>query len=217
MLIPEKSTVITVNAIDNDILRLHELTKINNERVELYRKDLEVYVLFYRRTMIQIQEARHTQFIHTELAAEYDAFIKSCEEEFYQNWQNLNQQRLNVLTSIRDVIDLLTDIENRVIRNQLEQWKRDQMLLGIGSTAVIGRNLNVILNKIHSWFNELFNNICNTRTLIHNVRNIGHQLGLGDELEVKAKEDISNLLQFLISSCFIIEKQPPSVIKKDSK
>ncbi|XP_031620458.1 signal transducer and activator of transcription 5B-like [Contarinia nasturtii] len=125
----------------------------------------------------------------------------------------------------------MTSVQNIVIYTRLSQWKRDQILSGYGEWIFLAQTPQSpldansknacpksALDKIQTWFVELFTLIWQTRTLIdlliHNTY-IPHNEHV--QFETQALKDITCLLRSLITSSFIIEKQPPQVIKKETK
>lgn len=139
-----------------------------------------------------------------------------CHLKIRQKWQNIIQQRQNIFISIRNVIDLLSIVQKIITENQLYKWKCYQTLAGYGD-RILNASVEEMLHQMQNWFEDLAKLICDTRSLINwFIHNPFNQPNITDESEIKAYNDINKLFESLISSSFIVEVQPPQVIKRDS-
>lgn len=145
--------------------------------------------------------------------------------EAQQIWSSINQQCGQILTSIRMIINSLTDAQRILIDDRLTKWKYSQILAGYGDeNKKLQSNfyekyehLYLALDNIQIQFEEIFECVLNTYTLLDIIRNCHNQANYVDTFEVKASSDITIILNNLIWSSFIIDDQPPQVIKKDTR
>lgn len=165
--------------------------------------------------------------------------------EAQQIWPCINQKYGPILASIRMIIDFLTDAQRFLIDDRLAKWKYRQILAGYGDenkklqsnsnenkklqsnlneNEKLQSNLNEKyphlyeeLDNIQLQFEKLFECVLNTYTLLDIIRNCHNQANCIDTFEVKASSDVTTILKNLIWSSFIIDDQPPQVIKKDTR
>ncbi|XP_055323870.1 signal transducer and activator of transcription 5B-like isoform X1 [Sitodiplosis mosellana] len=208
-----------LNYVDNEVLEINDKIKNlrtlimhNNEAGNRYKHELEQCMLRYSESTKRIQEMSNmpkTQDNEDRCAA----FMEECKRQVCLMSDNINQRRIEIYSSIRTVIDLLDEVQKIVIHKRLGKWQRDQALAGNGAPLPLNA-----LDEIQIWFEDLAELIWNTRTLIDTMRKSHMPLSQAnfDGFEVAYRE-ITNLLQNLIVSGFIVEKQPPQVMKTNTR
>ncbi|XP_061592210.1 signal transducer and activator of transcription 6 [Cololabis saira] len=113
------------------------------------------------------------------------------------NLQALSTKRFQVL---RECVDCLDNCQTRYI-NRLKAWRWEQ------HKAIIGHPFDDNLNPLQTWCEQLLGINGNLR----------QELMLIGERISDLQERLGKLLQGLIESSLVVDKQPPQVIKTQSK
>uniref|UniRef100_A0A1A8SIN4 Signal transducer and activator of transcription n=1 Tax=Nothobranchius rachovii TaxID=451742 RepID=A0A1A8SIN4_9TELE len=143
-----------------------------------------------------------------------------------QKYQQINQafEELRLLTqdTENDLRKLQHNQEYFIIQKQqtvilddeLIQWKRRQQLAGNGGPPEGG------LDILQSWCEKLAETIWQNRQQIRRAEHLRQQLpipGPIEELLNELNSTITDIISALVTSTFIIEKQPPQVLKTQTK
>lgn len=115
-----------------------------------------------------------------------------------------------------DVIKQLKELQFRILDQELNRWKRDQQLSGNG--APFTNNLDTI----QKWCEDLAEIIWINMQQIRQLEMIQEQLNIpSQELTMNILPELSDgltmLLDSLVKSSFVIEKQPPQVLKTNTR
>ncbi|KAJ8931548.1 hypothetical protein NQ314_015519, partial [Rhamnusium bicolor] len=137
------------------------------------------------------------------------------EQVLNQKVAGLMQLRLALGEKLKETFQLLTQLQTHVLDEELIRWKREQQLAGNGA------NFNSNLNTIQEWCESLAELIWLNRQQIKEVERLKQKLaldppGVADVLPQLLAE-ITQLLSTLVTSTFIIEKQPPQVMKTNTR
>lgn len=206
--------------VDNEVIEITEKIKHlrslilqNNDIGTRYKHEMEQCMLRYSESTKRIQEMSNMPKT-PENEERCAVFMEECKRQVCVMSESINQRRLEIFSAIRNAIDLLDEVQKIVIHKRLGKWQRDQALAGNGAPLPLNA-----LDEIQSWFEDLAELIWNTRTLIDTMRK-SHmplsQTNFNECYEVAYRE-ITNLLQNLIVSGFIVEKQPPQVMKTNTR
>lgn len=125
------------------------------------------------------------------------------------------QLRLNIADKLKDNVSKLSNLQSRVLDDELLKWKRDQQLAGNGAS------FNSNLDTIQEWCESLAELIWMNRQQIKEAERLKQKAvrdppGLQDVLPA-LNTQITQLLSSLVTSTFIIEKQPPQVMKTNTR
>lgn len=125
------------------------------------------------------------------------------------------QLRLVLADKLKQTFKELNVLQSQILDEELIRWKREQQLAGNG--AVFNSNLDTI----QEWCESLAELIWLNRQQIKEVERLKQKLaleppGVSDCLP-QLMADITNLLSSLVTSTFIIEKQPPQVMKTNTR
>ena len=134
---------------------------------------------------------------------------------FFQ-FNNLKLQTSNLANHHLDVIKQLKELQFRILDQELNRWKRDQQLSGNG--APFTNNLDTI----QKWCEDLAEIIWINMQQIRQLEMIQEQLNIpSQELTMNILPELSDgltmLLDSLVKSSFVIEKQPPQVLKTNTR
>lgn len=200
--------------IGENLKQLRQMILLNNEGCNRYKHELEQNMLRYSELTKRIQEI-NTIPPTAENNEQRAAIMEEYKREVCSMSDSINQRRQVLYESIREVIQRLAEVQKVVIHKRLGKWQRDQALAGNGAPLPLNT-----LDDIQMWFEELADLIWTTRTLIDTIRKsnipLQGQSNYNDVFEVAYRE-ITTLLQNLIVSGFIVEKQPPQVMKTNTR
>lgn len=132
-----------------------------------------------------------------------------------QKISGLLQMRLALADKHRETIQLLGQVQSRVLDDELIRWKRAQQLGGNG--APFSNNLE----QIQDWCEELSSVIWDTRHQIKEVERLRQRVPIdspgGVDILPHLNQEITQLLSSLVTSTFVIERQPPQVMKTNTR
>uniref|UniRef100_A0A8D3BJK6 Signal transducer and activator of transcription n=1 Tax=Scophthalmus maximus TaxID=52904 RepID=A0A8D3BJK6_SCOMX len=120
----------------------------------------------------------------------------------------LQKYRLDLSEQHQKTLSLLRKQQTLILDEELIQWKRRQQLAGNGGPHEGG------LDVLQSWCEKLADLIWQNRQQIRRCEHLTQQLPLPgpmEELLSKLNGDITDIISALVTSTFIIEKQPPQV------
>uniref|UniRef100_A0A668AIP6 Signal transducer and activator of transcription n=1 Tax=Myripristis murdjan TaxID=586833 RepID=A0A668AIP6_9TELE len=120
----------------------------------------------------------------------------------------LQKYRLDLSEQHQKSLALLRKQQTLILDEELIQWKRRQQLAGNGGPPEGG------LDVLQSWCEKLADLIWQNRQQIRRCEHLTQQLPLPgpmEELLSKLNADITDIISALVTSTFIIEKQPPQV------
>ncbi|XP_029036779.1 signal transducer and transcription activator Stat92E isoform X1 [Osmia lignaria lignaria] len=127
----------------------------------------------------------------------------------------LMQLRLTLADKLKDTITRLNSLQSRVLDDELIRWKRDQQLAGNGAP------FNSNLDSIQEWCESLAELIWLNRQQIKEAERLKQKFALEppgmQDILPTLNSQITQLLSSLVTSTFIIEKQPPQVMKTNTR
>uniref|UniRef100_A0A3P8NJ34 Signal transducer and activator of transcription n=1 Tax=Astatotilapia calliptera TaxID=8154 RepID=A0A3P8NJ34_ASTCA len=176
---------------------------------QLVLKVLEVQEI--RKKMHQIQEELNWERQNFESAHSQGSFqqngldsanaeIKKLQTHIQQLEYNIQAMATKRSQLLKESMELLGICQNRFL-NRLNEWRWEQR------KAAIGFPFDDNLSPLQTWAEQLLGMNGNLR----------QELMLTGELTSELQEGLSQLVQVLIESSLIVDKQPPQVIKTQSK
>ncbi|PNF23502.1 Signal transducer and activator of transcription 5B [Cryptotermes secundus] len=137
------------------------------------------------------------------------------EQMLNQKVAGLVQLRLTLADKLKDTITHLNTLQSRVLDDELIRWKREQQLQGNGA------QFNSNLDTIQEWCESLAEIIWLNRQQIKEAERLKQKIGLEPtgitDILPGLNNQITQLLSSLVTSTFIIEKQPPQVMKTNTR
>ncbi|KAF7697896.1 hypothetical protein HF521_004406 [Silurus meridionalis] len=124
------------------------------------------------------------------------------------------QESLRIQEKHQKTLALLRKQQTVILDDELIQWKRRQQLAGNGGPHEGG------LDILQSWCEKLAETIWQNRQQIRRAEHLRQQLpipGPIEELLNDLNSTITDIISALVTSTFIIEKQPPQVLKTQTK
>lgn len=200
--------------ISDKLKQIQQIVILQTENCSRYKHELEQYMLRYTEGSKRIQE--FTNMPPTpEIEERRATLLEEYKHQICSMTESINARRVDLYTNIRNILDMLNEVQKVVIHKRLGKWQRDQALAGNGAPLPLNT-----LDEIQQWFEDLANLIWTTRTLIDTIRKTNipfpGQNAIGDVFEAAYRE-VTTLLQNLIVSGFIVEKQPPQVMKTNTR
>uniref|UniRef100_A0A8C9WE67 Signal transducer and activator of transcription n=1 Tax=Scleropages formosus TaxID=113540 RepID=A0A8C9WE67_SCLFO len=126
----------------------------------------------------------------------------------------LQKYRLDLAEKHQKTLQMLRKQQTIILDDELIQWKRRQQLAGNGGPPEGG------LDILQSWCEKLAEMIWQNRQQIRRAEHLRQQLpipGPIEELLTDLNSTITDIISALVTSTFIIEKQPPQVLKTQTK
>lgn len=202
MYLDEEAIEITrkLNILKNEVLTIKEKQRNYTHVIENY-KVLEYREMLTQTTLLNDDLEERRLFILDDLQLRKNGISDIIKARSI----DLNQRNSNVIFKIDSVQKLL-------ICNRLSKWHRDQALAGNGASL----NQNS-LDEIQLWFEKLAEIIWTLRCTVEGIRKINNSISLSSLEPAKALQDLTALLQNLIKSAFIVEKQPTQVLRTEFK
>ncbi|CAB3370071.1 Hypothetical predicted protein [Cloeon dipterum] len=126
------------------------------------------------------------------------------------------QMRLQLSDQLKETISLLNALQMRVLDEELIHWKREQQLAGNGASHV-----QTNLDSIQDWCDALAELVWTNRQQVKEAERLAAKLALEPPGFVNILPNLLNqatqMLSSLVTSTFIIEKQPPQVMKTNTR
>lgn len=197
--------------IDEKLKHLRQLNFGNGQNYKRYKQELEQYMITYSDCTKRIQELNNMQLTPEQRAQ----MLEDYRRKILLMTESISVRPRELYTDIHSMIEKLNEVQTVVIHKRLGKWQRDQALAGNGAPLPMSA-----LDEIQSWFEILADLTWDTRSLIDTMRKtnlpIQGQANVGDGFEAAYRE-VTTLLQNLIVSGFIVEKQPPQVMKTNTR
>ncbi|CAN8013237.1 unnamed protein product [Ixodes persulcatus] len=204
--------------------QLEKLRRRTQETEEELRRMIQVQESF----VIQYQECQklqaHYQQLSTqpngqanvELLGKMHTETKAMEQAIRQRVNELRDMRLAFADKQQETSLQLGALQTRVLDDELIKWKRAQQLGGNGTP------FDNNLDQIQEWCEALSEIIWQNRQQIKRVEHLAAQVPIGSASSIGERftalnAQVTNLLSSLVTSTFIIEKQPPQVMKTNTR
>merc|ERR1712062_628533 len=131
----------------------------------------------------------------------------------YSSMQNHQSQLINAFVYIYNSVK---EVQNEVLDRQLIRWKRDQKLAGNGYQMNPG-----FLDTLQEWCEGLADIILQLRQQVRQLENLRTKLITDPQNnDINLQEllaSVTVLLSNLVTGTFVIEKQPPQVMKTNTR
>lgn len=172
-------------------LNYHDYQKVNNQINEVINKS------------VPSADDEHNKEILKKHTAQMDIAYSRIFQSFHQ-----------LESEFEKLIIMTKSIMEKVVGIYLMQWKMNQCLAGNGA------RFTDTLHILQDWFESLAEIIWNTREQIKmasKTRLLFPNQGTVRDLLPQHLQEATNLLSSLITSALVIEKQPPQVMKTNTR
>lgn len=126
--------------------------------------------------------------------------------------------RAELLAKYQKAFQALEEVQKQVVDGELIAWKKQQQLSGNGAPMSAQ-----LLDRLQTWAESLAEIIWKNRQQVMNFELIRNRLPLSpgannqSDILPELNQTITGLLSSLVTSTFIVEQQPPQVLKKESR
>lgn len=199
--------------INEKLQRITMKVAMNDEANRTLKGDYERFSLSYHDLMKNMAYVKTLSAQEAEMKqAEVNQQQKRLNDDL--NW--IQNKKFQLIGDIKEAIDMMAQAHELIMVKQLRQWKINQGLAGNG--APFHNNLDTI----QQWCETLAENLWNTKTQIQILSKTRQTINLpmepnGPDLLEPAKKEMTNLLVKLVTASFVIEKQPPQVMKTNTR
>nr|XP_006814943.1 PREDICTED: signal transducer and activator of transcription 5B isoform X3 [Saccoglossus kowalevskii] len=216
----ENSQTDLYRQLDCTFQRLYQMTQETEADLQNMKQKQELFVFQYQTSLkLQNQLKQLQQYPQNDpnrqaREKQLMAERKEVDTNLQLEAQQLLQNRIDLAEKHQQTFKILEDLLNQTLEDQLVQWKRRQQLASIGGPP------EGSLEQIQQWCENLADLIWQNRQQIKNIDLLRQQLPMkcpGSDLLPQLHNTITSLLSTLVTSTFIIDKQPPQVLKKDTK
>lgn len=206
--------------ISQQVDALRRCTSETNEDLRRMEQDQETFHITYHEcTKINAHLQQLATIPQNQQNIENEKKIRRQKEQQEQNLNrqiaNLIQLRLSVADKLKDTLSRLITLQSRVLDDELIRWKRDQQLAGNGAP------FNSTLDTIQEWCESLAELIWLNRQQIKEAERLKQKVALEPpgvpDILPGLNSQVTQLLSSLVTSTFIIEKQPPQVMKTNTR
>lgn len=208
-----------IQDITRTLHELHRLVRSNDHDNKSLQKDYEIFYLeVHEFSKKQAAINANDQINLTpEMRERHQQLMDEKQTNLDQALNQLTGKRLSLVDSFKSVIQLITQIQTKVVGKYLANWKVNQGKVGNGAMPLSANTLDMI----QSWCENLAEIIWSTREQIRLVAKYKKQLNAEEpnylDYLPQLQAESTNLLTNLITSTFVIEKQPPQVMKTNTR
>ncbi|OQV25781.1 Signal transducer and activator of transcription 5B [Hypsibius exemplaris] len=192
---------------------LQRATKTTDSDLNILQHEQESFVILYQEKY-QIEEALARQ-AGTPSEPRLRQRKEQVDQNLSQKANSILEKRMHLAKKHLDSIQNLEKVQNVVLNEHLMSWRRNQQLSGNGVPFFNN------LDQIQQWCEMLGDVILQNRQQLQRVESLRTQLPIPMEpqqdLLPSLNAKITALLSSLVTSTFIVERQPPQVMKVSNK
>ncbi|XP_064351795.1 signal transducer and activator of transcription 5B isoform X3 [Camelus dromedarius] len=204
--------------INQTFEELRLVTQDTENELKKLQQTQEYFIIQYQESLrIQAQFAQLAQLNPQERLSRETALQQkqvTLEAWLQREAQTLQQYRVELAEKHQKTLQLLRKQQTIILDDELIQWKRRQQLAGNGGPP------EGSLDVLQSWCEKLAEIIWQNRQQIRRAEHLCQQLpipGPVEEMLAEVNATITDIISALVTSTFIIEKQPPQVLKTQTK
>ncbi|XP_034309896.2 signal transducer and activator of transcription 5B isoform X2 [Magallana gigas] len=215
-----------MNKIDGVAVQVNESEKMIKE---LTQKQ-EVFTINYQKQLqinSQINQTQSERYLATlspeeiqrvtEARKTLDKQKKDFETVLSKGAQTIINARVEIADTLSKNFEELEEVRHLVVDQELIDWKRKQQLAGNG--APFDPNL---LENLQKWVESTVDLVWRSRQQVLKLEGLCSRIPLqlpdGKEDAVSTLNNkITSILSSIVTSTFIVEHQPPQVLKRDSR
>ncbi|XP_022191583.2 signal transducer and activator of transcription 5B [Nilaparvata lugens] len=196
---------------------LQTQTQETTQAIQTIDQEQEAFTLKYHectKISASLQQLKSSQAPNKDLENRLQN-DKNCMEALLQNKVGLIvNMRYKIVERLKDTIQQLSLVQARILDEEMLRWKRNQQLSGNGA------NFNSNLDNIQDWCERLAELIWLNRQQIKEMERVTLKVNLNLPVNPDLRDldsQITQLLSSLVTSTFVIEKQPPQVMKTNTR
>uniref|UniRef100_A0A6G1SGE6 Signal transducer and transcription activator n=1 Tax=Aceria tosichella TaxID=561515 RepID=A0A6G1SGE6_9ACAR len=204
-----------IDAVMQQLMILVRKTQDTDELVQQTRLGYEDFVIHLQTRSRIMQGMQGYPDAHYGSGVSTKEHLATIEKELRVKAAGLNQSRRDLLAAQWAIFDQLSGIQERILFEYLPRWHHEQQLINNGVQLE-----SISLDLIQSWIERIVDIIWRIKNQIK-----GLQLTLTDKPNVPFDMDdlerfvveINRALETLILESFVVEKQPPQVMKTNTR
>ncbi|XP_066192721.1 signal transducer and activator of transcription 5B isoform X1 [Sylvia atricapilla] len=204
--------------INQTFEELRLITQDSENELKKLQQTQEYFIIQYQENMrLQAQFSQLSQLGPQERMSRETTLQQkkaSLEAWLHREAQTLQQYRVDLAEKHQKTLQLLRKQQTTILDDELIQWKRRQQLAGNGGPH------EGTLDVLQTWCEKLAEIIWQNRQQIRRAEHLCQQLPIPGPVEEMLSElngTITDIISALVTSTFIIEKQPPQVLKTQTK
>ncbi|CAK8679379.1 signal transducer and activator of transcription 5B-like isoform X2 [Clavelina lepadiformis] len=206
--------------INRELERLAAMTRNTENDLRKLQSKQEYFVINYQDSLKissdlqQIQQLAPTDQTRIQLEPQLTRKQQEIDKLLRAEAQKLQQLRSGLATRHEETFSHITQLQGQILDEELLKWKRSQAL------AYNGVQHENNLDQLQRWCEQLAEIIWQNRQQIKRVEMQRQQLPINNSGHDKLPElnsTITALLSTLVTNTFIIEKQPPQVLKTQTR
>lgn len=189
------------------IQELHQSISYCNPEVHKFRMDCE-------NLHLQFNDYNRREGLAMNMNAQQKEAQFALKSKLEEDYIKINSHKGVLTANFKNIIAKYDEVQRIVIDTELKNWQRGQALAGNG--APFKDNLD----EIQAWIEKLVEIICNLRNQINSMLTIITQstFSFNDSSELtELFQHVKHEQERLILSAFIVEKQPPQVMKTNTR
>ncbi|XP_061181038.1 signal transducer and activator of transcription 5A-like [Saccostrea echinata] len=153
----------------------------------------------------------------TEMRKNLEKQKKDFESVLAKGAQTLINARVEIAEKLSKNFEALEEVRHQVVDQELIEWKRQQQLAGNGAPFD-----PQLLDNLQKWVESTVDLVWRSRQQVIKLEglcsSIPLQLPNGKDEDVSVLNNkITSILSSIVTSTFIVEHQPPQVLKRDSR
>lgn len=204
------------------IENIKQQTEMTEESLKQMQLKQEKFVIDYQdQVKINSQIAQASQQPPSQAKTEMENRLKAQKEEMERQLlmsaQEILQQRILLAGTHQQTLGYLKELQTQVIDDELIKWKKQQQLHGNGAPFDAS-----MIDTLQIWCESLAELLWRNRQQVIKVDLLRQQLPIDipqgtEDVQPELNKFVTGLLSSLVTSTFIVENQPPQVLKKESR
>ncbi|XP_052803181.1 signal transducer and activator of transcription 5B-like isoform X2 [Mya arenaria] len=201
------------------IERLTSQSDQDLRRMQLLQENFVVDYQNHAQLSSQLQRVQQDESIpnRTELANRLRQQKDEMDRMLLASAQKILEERLRLAQKHKETLAHIETLQKKVVDEELITWKRRQQLALNGAPFD-----SSMIDIIQGWCESLADLIWRNRVQILRVDSLRTQLPIDvpdgyTDIQPELNQLVTGLLSSLVTSTFIVEQQPPQVLKKDAR
>merc|ERR1712018_394743 len=188
-----------------------------SQELDRCKQEQEAFTIEYRSFQEQIRryEAKVQQLgVQNAEVVQMRKQKEAIEKNIRQKYTNITSLRTTLHNVYLRIYEEYLNLQKIVLEKELLQWQREQQMAGNGYNMNVGH-----LEVIQEWCKGLADIIWQMKQQVKSLQGLRDILPDPSNTDSKPTllNDITTLLYNLVKSTFIIEKQPPQVMKTNTR
>ncbi|KAJ8307062.1 hypothetical protein KUTeg_015146 [Tegillarca granosa] len=208
--------------IQTEIECIQQRTQMAESDLKQLQNKQELFIVQYQNQLkVNSQLQQLNQQPNTQNRIETERKLRKqkedIEKQLISKAEELLSLRLTLASKHQETFCMLDELQKKIVDGELIQWKRKQQLAGNGVPFD-----SQLLETLQQWCEALAEMIWKNRQQVLQVEILRQRLPIDvppgrQDLLPELNQKITGLLSSLVTSTFIVETQPPQVLKKEAR